>query len=241
MGCAIVRRLNRVLCVELVLEISGESHMSSKALLRVCGAIFCMSLAGWTASDARAQQAASPAKADAKPKTEGKTDAAKPAGAPQKPAAPAASAPGVVKFVALEHAQKAGVKTCSPMLGATLTALADAEQMGQSVWNVTAPDKRVFAAISYAGYPNQNAPRSFLFASATPTKPDQCDGAGLRVVPSALSCDQIAANLKEQKAPEPTMMGDVRVYTNSPALRTILLPTPTTGCVVMSSGVFYGK
>jgi hypothetical protein len=159
--------------------------------------------------------------------------------APESPK-PAAAAPR--QFIAVEHARKAGVKACLQMLETVSAATMDAEQAAASTWNVEAPDKHMFSSLSYASFANRTAPRALGVASVAPLGANLCDGAGVRVQPSALSCDQIAANLKTQKAPEPQLLGDARVYQmGGPAVRTTLLPSATTGCVVVTSVVIFGK
>ena len=145
-------------------------------------------------------------------------------------------------LLAVENAQKVGVKACLPLLAEEAAANIDIEHATTSTWSKDDPDHRIYSALSFLTYPNDTAPRALVATVAAPTARPPCDGSTLRIQPSRLACEQIAANLANQKSPAPEMVGDVRLYPPAPnGLRLVLMPSATTGCVVISSGTFFGR
>lgn len=195
-------------------------------VLGAAGVIALLSLA-WGAI---AQQTA--------PRNPAPTARAQPQAQPQAQAAPRPP----VSFLALEQLQGAGVRTCLPLMNELLRATVDVEHAGVANWNRDNPDQRAVSSINITAYPNDIAPRAISFVSAAPTRSGYCDGEKIRVQPSRLSCDAIAANLARQNAPQPAVMSDVRTYPpSSQGSRLILLPAAAGGCVVIDAGTFYGR
>lgn len=150
--------------------------------------------------------------------------------------------PAPTSFVAIGQLQGAGVKTCLPLMNELLRATVDAEHTAVTTWNKEAPDQRAVSSINVMTLPNDIAPRAIGFVATTPTTSNHCDGEKMRVQPSKLSCDAIAANLAKQNVAQPAVMGDVRVYAPmNQGSRIILLPAATSGCVVIDTGSFYGR
>lgn len=146
------------------------------------------------------------------------------------------------RFLGADQAQKLGVKTCLPMLKSLSNLTVEGENVATSSWNKENPDRRAFTSLSIMRYPTPTAPRALGLITAVPNSDGQCDGANIRIQPSTLSCDDIAANLAKQNIPAPEVLGDVRLYTPNPqGQRTILTPAATTGCVVVFTGTYYGK
>jgi hypothetical protein len=164
----------------------------------------------------------------------GSAQALKPA---ETPTISAAASP----FVAVEQAKKAGA-ACLPALGEISRLSVDAAHTTVSLWNKEAPAQRTFTALNFLVYENQKvAPRALSFVAVTPTPGNHCDSSNLRVQPSSLSCAEISANLAKQNNPAPTPMGDILLYQpNAAGQRVILLPAATTGCIVISTGNYYG-
>ena len=146
-------------------------------------------------------------------------------------------------FVAVENAQKVGVKACLPILTEESAANIDVDHAATSTWNKEDPDHRIYSALSFLTYPNDAAPRALVATMAAPIQQSNCDGSTIRIQPSRLACDQIATNIAGQSnSGKPEMIGDVRVYPPVTAgMRIILMPAATTGCVVVSSGTFFGR
>jgi hypothetical protein len=146
------------------------------------------------------------------------------------------------RFLGADQAQKLGVKTCLPMLKSLSNLTVEGENVATSSWNKENPNSRAFSSLSIMRYPTPTAPRALGLIAAVPNSDGQCDGANIRIQPSTLSCDDIAANLAKQKTPAPELVGDVRLYApNTQGQRTILTPAATTGCVVVFTGTYYGK
>ncbi len=197
-----------------------RSFLNKKTL-----AIILVSLLGLGATALFAQQKKSP-------------QSISPAVAPIAKKEPEASDP---RFLALNQAQNAGVKTCLPLIKDLTGLTIDGESATVSTWNKDEPDNRAFSALSVMKYPNQTAPRAIGLVSATPAG-THCDGSNIRIQSSALTCDAIAANLAKQNVPEPQVLGDVRLYApNAQGQRTILSPAATNGCVLVFTGTYYGK
>ncbi len=147
-----------------------------------------------------------------------------------------------LKLVGVDQAQKAGVKTCIPLLKDLTGLTVDGDSAAISTWNKDTPDKRAFSALSFMKYNNKTAPHALGLVSAVPNSEGRCDGSNIRIQSSALSCEAIAANLAKQNAPAPQMMGDVRTYLpNQQGQRTILTPAATSGCIVVFTGTYYGQ
>jgi hypothetical protein len=144
-------------------------------------------------------------------------------------------------FAAADQAKKAGV-ACQPAIGEMTRLTVDAAHKTVSLWNKETPTQRSFTALNFLGYDNQKtAPRALSFFAVTPTSGNHCDSNNFRIQPSSLSCSEIAANLSRQKNPDPTTIGDSLLYPpNAAGQRIILMPTATTGCVVVSTGAYYG-
>ncbi len=146
------------------------------------------------------------------------------------------------RLIGADQAQKAGVKTCLPLLKSLSSVTIEGENVTSSNWNKEAPDRRAFSSLSIMRYPTATAPRALGLITAVPNSDGQCDGTNIRIQPSTLSCDEIAANLAKQNIPTPEVLGDVRLYAPNPqGQRTVLTPTATTGCVVVFTGTYYGK
>ncbi len=192
--------------------------------------VLCTGGLGLAASHLVAQQKTAPKQApvsNAAPKTE--------------TAVPANQAPDL-KFIGVDQAQKAGVKTCLPLLKDLTGLTVDGDSVAVSTWNKDASDKRAFSALSFMKYNNKTAPNALGLVSATPNAEGRCDGSNIRIQSSALSCEAIAANLAKQNAPAPQMIGDVRTYLpNQQGQRTILTPAATSGCIVVFTGTYYGQ
>ncbi len=162
--------------------------------------------------------------------------------APKPDTAPPASQTPDLKFVGVDQAQKAGVKTCLPLLKDLTGLTVDGDSAAISTWNKDAPDKRAFSALNFMKYNNKTAPHALGLVSAVPNSEGRCDGSNIRIQSSALSCEAIAANLAKQNAPAPQMVGDVRTYLpNQQGQRTILTPAATSGCIVVFTGTYYGQ
>lgn len=178
--------------------------------------------------------AAKPAKSAAKPR-------AKPAAEQQ----PAAAAPTTdAHFAAVDKAKEVGAACINGLTDMARVSI-DTGHTAISTWQKDAPGQRAFAALNFLNYENQpTAPRAVSFISATPTVGGHCDMNSLRVQPSKLSCDEIAANLAKQTtpAPAPQKIGDMAIYPATTAgQRVVLLPSPAAGCVVISTGSYFGQ
>ncbi len=150
--------------------------------------------------------------------------------------------PEAPKFAAVIEAEKSGVKACLPLLGDLSRLSIDAPHTAVSTWNKDRPNERMFSAMNFLSYSNATAPRALSIVAATPTPKSHCDGANVRIQPSKLDCSQIAADFKQQKVPDPQAIGDQLLYPPDRfGQRIVLLPAATTGCVVVSTGGYYGK
>ena len=162
--------------------------------------------------------------------------------APKPDAAPSVNQTPDLRFVGVDQAQKAGVKTCIPLLKDLTSLTVDGDSAAISTWNKDAPDKRAFSALSLMKYNTKTAPYALGLVSAVPNPEGRCDGSNIRIQSSALSCEVIAANLAKQNVPAPQMMGEIRTYLpNQQGQRTILTPAATSGCIVVSTGTYYGQ
>lgn len=160
-----------------------------------------------------------------------------PAAAPAAAADPKAQSP----FVVVEQAKAVGA-ACLPALNDLAKITLDTTQTSMATWNKAAPGQRSFSALNFLEYQNQpNAPRAVALMNVSPTKDDHCDATNIRVQPSKLSCDEISANLMKQGSPAPEKYGDTKLFAPlAVGQRIALLPAATTGCVVISTGVYYG-
>jgi hypothetical protein len=194
----------------------------------------------WTGEVAAQQNGAKPAaKPVAKPAPKPEAAPALRGAADASGAAPGAPQP---KLLAVENAQKVGVKACLPLLAEETAANIDNDHATTSTWSKEDPDHRIYSALSFLTYPNDTAPRALVATVAAPTARPPCDGATLRIQPTKLACEQIATNLANQKSPAPELVGDVRLYPPAAnGLRIVLMPAASSGCVVISSGTFFGR
>jgi hypothetical protein len=199
-----------------------------------------------------APETAGVAKPHAKPKPKPKpqpphvvhSSPVQPAAATAETAAPQQAPAGQSPFAALEQAKKLGVRACLPVYNDLLSRTINSEHVAVTNWNKETPDlSTIFSMnlLKIAGA-NNPAPRAIGFVSATPTAGARCDGELVRVQPSSLSCDEIAGNLTKANKPAPQITNEIRIYApDATGLSLILLPGVASGCVVIGSGVYYGK
>ncbi|MFY9655166.1 MAG: hypothetical protein WAK01_01055 [Methylocystis sp.] len=157
--------------------------------------------------------------------------------------APAATAEAQKpQFAPVVEAEKNDVKTCLPMLNDLSRFSITGPHTSVTGWNREAPNERIFTAISFANPTNAGVGNFISVISATPTAKGHCDGANVRIEAAKQSCDIIARDLQKQNAPKPeTMNGTLLFPTNAAGQRLVLLPSPASGCVVITTGGYYGR
>jgi hypothetical protein len=165
--------------------------------------------------------------------------------APAKPKAPPAAQPqaGAEKpqFAPVIEAQKNGVMTCLPMVGDLSRFSIGAPHTSVASWSREAANERMFTALSFPAQANPGAGFVSLI-SATPTPKGHCDGSNVRVESSKQSCDEIAGDLQKKNVPKPeTINGTLLFPPNAAGQRLVLLPAATSGCVVISTGGYFGR
>ncbi len=143
------------------------------------------------------------------------------------------------QFAPVVEAQKNDVKTCLPMLTDLARLSIAGPHTSVSSWSREAANERMFSAISFSSQPGSNF---VSVISATPTAKGHCDGADVRVEAFKQGCDEISLDLQKQNAPKPeTMYGTLLFPTNAAGQRLVLLPSPASGCVVITTGGYYGR
>jgi len=162
----------------------------------------------------------------------------------KKPAAPAAAKPAAqaqaTPFAAVEQAKKAGAG-CLPALTDISRITLDSGHTAVSTWNKDAPSQRSFSALNFLKYENQPvSPRSLALVTVSPTPANHCDAASMRIQPSKLSCQEISAGLAKQNGPAPQAIDDVLMYPPTQAGQRLILMPAAAGCVVVSTGSYYG-
>ena len=147
------------------------------------------------------------------------------------------------QFAPVVEAQKNDVKTCLPMLTELSRVSITGPHTSVNSWNRESPNERMFTALSVASQPNAGGGGNFLSViSATPTPKGRCDGSNVRIEASKQSCDEIARDLQKQNAPKPETMNGTLLYpANAAGQRLVLMPGAGAGCVVVSTGGYYGR
>jgi hypothetical protein len=167
-----------------------------------------------------------------KEKAAGKAKAAK-------PQQPEADKP---QFAPVVEAQKNDVKTCLPMLTDLSRLSISGPHTSVTSWSREAANERMFTALSFASQPNAGGGNFVSVISATPTAKGRCDGSDVRIEASKQSCDDIARDLQKQNTPKPEAMNGTLLYPTNPAgQRLVLLPSPASGCVLVTTGGYYGR
>ncbi len=165
--------------------------------------------------------------------------------APGKAKAPAKPQPAEAdkpQFAPAVEAQKNDVKTCLPMLNDLSRLSITGPHTSVTSWSREAPNERMFTALSFASQPNAGGGNFVSVISATPTAKGRCDGANVRIEPSKQSCEDIARDLQKQNVPKPEVMNGTLLYpTNAAGQRLVLLPAAASGCVLISTGGYYGR
>jgi hypothetical protein len=153
-----------------------------------------------------------------------------------KPQPPEADKP---QFAPVVEAQKNDVKTCLPMLTDLSRLSISGPHTSVSSWSREASNERMFTALSFASQPGSNF---VSVISATPTAKGHCDGADVRIEASKQSCDDISRDLQKQNVAKPETVNGTLLYpTNAAGQRLVLLPSPAAGCVVVTTGGYYGR
>jgi hypothetical protein len=158
------------------------------------------------------------------------------------PAQPQQPESGKSQFAPVVEAQKLDVKTCLPMLSDLSRLSILGAHTSVTGLNREAPNERMFTALSFSSPLNAAAGPSVSVINATPTVKGHCDGANIRVDSSKQSCEDVARELQKQNAPKPETVNGTLVYqTNAAGQRLLLLPAAGSGCVVVSTGGYYGR
>ena len=166
-----------------------------------------------------------------KEKASGKAKAAKPQAEAEKP-----------QFAPIVEAQKNGVTTCLPMLTDLARLSIAGPHTSVTSWNRETPNERMFSALSFSSQPTAGGGHFVSVISATPTAKGHCDGADVRIEASKQSCDDIARDMQKQNVPKPETMASALLYPpNAAGQRLVLLPSPASGCVVITTGGYYGR
>lgn len=155
-----------------------------------------------------------------------------------KPAAPAA-APSLAPIT---QAKTAGLTTCSSMLKDLATVTIDADHVSNSAWSAKDPNKHLFSSdISLTNKNNVNSPRTFAQIVVTPTPENKCEGSNVRVAPTKSSCDEVAVTISKlpDVAKGEPLGGLANLTLKKTGQRVFLMPTPTTGCVVITTGAYF--
>ena len=157
--------------------------------------------------------------------------------------APAAAKPQAEadkpQFAPVVEAQKNDVKTCLPMLNDLARLSITGPHTSVNSWSRETPNERMFTAMSFA---NAGAGSFVSVINATPTAKGHCDGADVRIESSKLSCEDIARDLQKKDAPKPeTVNGTLLFPTNAAGQRLVLLPAAASGCVLITTGGYYGR
>ncbi|MGA9600915.1 MAG: hypothetical protein WBS22_11810 [Methylocystis sp.] len=146
------------------------------------------------------------------------------------------------QFAPLVEAQKNGVKTCLPMLGELARFSISGPHTSVSSWSRETPDERMFSAMSLSTQTNAGGSNSLSLISATPTVKGHCDGSDVRIEASKQSCDEIARDMQKQNVAKPETVNGTLLYPpNAAGQRLVLLPSPASGCVVVTTGGYYGR
>ena len=167
-------------------------------------------------------------------------DKDKPSGKAKAPAAtPQQAEVQKPQFAPLVEAQKNDVKTCLPMLSDLARLSISGPHTSVSSWSREAANERMFTAMSFASQPGSNF---VSVISATPTLKGHCDGSSVRIEASKQSCDDIARDMQKQNVPKPETVNGTLLYPmNAAGQRLVLLPSPASGCVVVTTGGYYGR
>jgi hypothetical protein len=162
--------------------------------------------------------------------------------APAKAKAPPPAEAAKTQFAPLGEAQKNGVTTCLPMLTDLSRLSITGPHTSVTSWNREAPNERMFTALSFSSSTDANAARFVSVISATPTAKGHCDGADVRIEASKQSCDDIARDMQKQKVPKPETMNGALLYpANAAGQRLVLMSAAASGCVVITTGGYYGR
>jgi len=147
-------------------------------------------------------------------------------------------------YAGVEQAKKNGATACLPLLEdlSKITA-GGGKHVAYSTWLKEAPSQRAFSATYVSQYDIANAPRSVGLTMVAPVAGNHCDGVNMEVQPSKMSCQEVAVGISKQAgAPKMEKAGDVIIVAPNPAgQRVFLLPSPTTGCILVSTGTYFGK
>ncbi len=146
------------------------------------------------------------------------------------------------EYAALAQARKVGVVRCAPLLANLLRLSVAGGHTALSTWHKDAPNTRMFSAIDLSSG-TKDRPRNLLgVVAAAPESGGRCDGVNVTLEVTAASCEKIAGDLAAHKAPEPEIRGGERLYApNDAGQRVVLLPDTAKGCVIVSTGTYYGK
>jgi len=167
--------------------------------------------------------------------------------APAKSKAPPATKPQQAEpeksqFAPVAEAQKKGVKTCLPMLNDLSRLSITGPHTSVISWNNETPNERMFTALSFSSATDANAAHFASVISATPSANGHCDGGDVRIEAAKQGCEDIARDLQRQNYSKPDVLNGTLLYPTNPAgQRLVLLPAAASGCVVITTGGYYGR
>lgn len=155
---------------------------------------------------------------------------------------PDGSQPDKSKVAALQIADKAGVRTCAPLLGLVSSQIATGRHVTTALWNKEAADKHIFSVTNAVATGDPASPLLLSFAGVTPLPSTSCDASSLVVQPYAVSCDTVGAALETKGAAKGDFADNVKMYNyREPGARSFLLPASTSICIVITAQTWFGK
>ena len=177
-----------------------------------------------------------------KPPAKPAAAAAAPAAAPAKAAAadPAKAEP---EFQVLTQLRNAGVKTClqtAQGLGA-YTMNGVTEYAATSTWSPKQPDGHLVVSTIGQKFGNAAAaPMAISSVFSAPNAAGKCDGAGVQVIPSSVSCQQIQAQIL-QKGKALADLAGIPMMQDQNNGRVMLMPSAGNGCVIVGFNNLYSE
>lgn len=158
------------------------------------------------------------------------------------PIQPDGSQPDKSKVAALQIADKAGVRTCAPLLGLVSSQIATGRHVATALWNKEAADKHIFSVTNAVASGDPASPLLLSFAGVTPLASTSCDASSLVVQPYPVSCDTVGAALETKGAAKGDFADNVKMYNyREPGARSFLLPASTSICIVITAQTWFGK
>ncbi len=135
-----------------------------------------------------------------------------------------------------DHIQRSGITSCSRLVDILGTRTAETEHGVLSNWHSTKPDEHIFHSFIGLNYKNKGGLKtgaSILVAS--PQKTSSCEGMVINVLPSSLSCSDIAKKIETSKGGKKiASLATVPVFNEQQGGNILLVPSGRS-CVIIST------